>query len=130
MERTHQIINDKGLQIPLPLIEEYGFRSGEEVIVEMDADGIRITTAALSQIHIENKALQLLMRHLGDAVVVKAIWSEADPPQAWVVDVLPRGRTTQLGKILYSKRGDLITNMDEALHQMRRKAYQLAAESS
>ncbi len=125
MERTHQIINDKGLQIPLPLIEEYGFRSGEEVIVEMDADGIRITTA-----DIENRALQLLMRHLGDAVVVEAIWSETDPTQVWVVNVSSRGKTTQLGNILYSKRGDLITNMDEALHQMRRKAYQLAAKPS
>lgn len=130
MERTYQIINDTGLQIPLPLIEEYGFRSGEEVIVEMDADGIRITMAALSQTDIENKALQLLMRHLGDAVVVKAIWSESDPAQVWVVNVSPRGKTTQLGEILYSKRGDLITNVDEALHQMRRKAHQLAAEPS
>lgn len=129
MERTHQIVNDQGLHIPLPLIEEYGFRPGEEVIVEMGADGIRITSAAPSQAEIEDKALKLLMRHLGDAVVVNASWAENSPLQAWVVAVSPRGHTAQLGEIVFSKRGDLITNLDEALSQMRRQAIQLAATS-
>lgn len=129
MERTHQIVNDQGLHIPLPLIEEYGFRPGEEVIVEMGADGIRITSAAPSQTEIEDKTLKLLMRHLGDAVVVKASWTEDGPLHAWVVVVSPRGHTAQLGEIVFSKRGDLITNLDEALYQMRRKATQLAAAS-
>jgi hypothetical protein len=129
MERSHQIINDEGLQIPLPLIERYGFHSGVEVVVEMDAEGIRIAPAAPSKAEIENRALRVLWHRLGDAILVKAEPVKDLVHMRWNVTVYARGHETALGALHYSAHGELLSPLDEAVSQMIRKAGELAGHS-
>jgi hypothetical protein len=125
MERSHQIISDEGLQIPLPLIEQFGFHSGAEVVVEMGEKGIWITQAAPSQTEIENRALRILLRRLGDAVTVKAHKSDRGESQDWIVQVYARGNETPLGELHYSRRGELLSDLDEVLNQIVHRASDL-----
>ena len=129
MERSHQIINDEGLQIPLPLIEQYGFHSGVEVVVEMDAEGIRIAPAAPSKAEIENRALRVLSRRLGDAVLVIAEPAKDLHQMQWNVAVYARGHETALGELRYSVHGELLSPLEEAVSQMVRRAGELADRS-
>ena len=65
METVRQVINDEGLQIPLPLIERYGLQPGARVILELEPQGIRIVPALPDANDIENIALCYLLIHLG-----------------------------------------------------------------
>ena len=130
MERTYHIIGDGGIQIPLPLLESYGFHSGTQIVVEYGSEGLYIQPAKPTRTEISQRALRLLLRRLGDAVIVK---TEADKDNllnaestGWVVTVYSRGNETPLGILRYSSRGDLLTDIDSAINQMWEKATQLA----
>ncbi len=133
MERTHQIINAEGLQIPLPFMQKYGLQPGASVVIELNEDAIRIVPRYLEKVDIENRALRLLLHNLGDAVTVKAERQEAvnggDPHavNGWLVQVSARGLTVPLGYLRYSDTGELISELPTALNEMRQKAVELAA---
>ncbi|MCP4361689.1 MAG: hypothetical protein GY796_27065 [Chloroflexi bacterium] len=69
--KIRQVINDDGLQIPLPLIEHYSLQPGVRVILELDQQGIRIVPALPDDHDIENVALRYLLINLGDATQVQ-----------------------------------------------------------
>ena len=130
MERAQQLINNDGLQIPLPFMVQYGLHPGSEVIVELDDDVIRIVPKLPDQTDIENRALRLLLKSLGDAVLVKA--QQLDATEAgrkigdWRVVVYARGVDDPLGHLDYAKRGQLLSDLSMVLDTIRQKASTLA----
>lgn len=128
MERTYQIVGEQGIQIPLPLLESYGFRSGTQIVVEVGQDGLFIKSARPTRTDITQRALKLLLHRLGDAVLVKTEpeGDNSSETHGWLVEVYAKGCDTPLGTLHYSHRGDLLTNVDSAIVQMRENALQLA----
>lgn len=128
MEQTYQIVGERGIQIPLPLLESYGFPSGTPIVVEVGQDGLFIKSARPSRTEITRRVLKLLLHRLGDAVLVK-VEPEGDPSSethGWLVHVYARGYDTPLGVLRYSSRGDLLTDIDAAVAAIREKALELA----
>lgn len=103
METVRQIVNDDGLQIPLPLVKKYGFQPGTPVTLEFDELGIRIVPALLDKQEVENIALKYLLANVGDAVQIQ-VEQAADQ---WQVAVLGDGLTEPLGSLVYSLAGEL-----------------------
>lgn len=130
MERAQQLINNDGLQIPLPFMVQYGLHPGSEVIVELDDDVIRIVPKLPDQTDIENRALRLLLKSVGDAVLVKA--QQLDAAEGgrkigdWRVVVCARGVDDPLGHLDYTKRGQLLSDLSMVLDTIRQKASTLA----
>ena len=126
MERVQQLVSDDGLQIPLPFIIQYGLHSGSEVTMEFDDDVIRIVPKLPDQTDIENRALRLLLKSLGDAVLVKA--QQLDAAEAgresgdWRVAVYARGFDEPLGRLDYAKGGQLLSDISAVLDAIRQKA--------
>ncbi len=116
MEKVKQIINDDGLQIPLPLVERYGLQPGAQVILELDQQGIRIMPALPDDHDIENIALRYLLINLGDSAQVQVEQKD----DLWQVAVFGEGLTEPLGSLVYSLEGTLISKKSsspQALHE-------------
>jgi hypothetical protein len=118
METVRQIVNDDGLQIPLPLVERYGFQSGTRVTLELDEHGIRIVPAFPDQQEVENIALQYLLANLGDAVQIQVEQQDDE----WQVAVLADGVTEPLGSLVYSIAGKLNSEKSTAPNVLREAA--------
>lgn len=128
MERTQQLVDGNGLQIPLPFMAQYGLHPGSEVTVELDV--IRIVPKYPNQAAIEKAALKLLLKSLGDAVLVKAKQFEQGDAERnagdWRVDIHARDVEEPLGHINYAKNGELLSDLSTSLEAVRQKAATLA----
>lgn len=118
METIRQVINDNGLQIPLPLVERYGLQPGARVILELDQQGIRIVPALPDDEDIENIALRYLLANLGDAVQVKVEQKE----EGWQVAVYGERLTEPFGSLVYSREGTLISEKSSSPKALREAA--------
>lgn len=123
METVRQVINEEGLQIPLPLVERYGLQPGARVILELDSQGIRIVPALPNANDVENIALRYLLIHLGDAVQVK-VEQENDE---WQVAVFGDELAEPFGMLVYSQQGTLVSEKSSSTKALREAA--LAAYS-
>jgi hypothetical protein len=104
MQIVHQVIDKEGLNIPLPIIEQYGLFPGVDVVLELDTDGIRIRPAVIDRSGIESMALVYLLGNVGDGVQVKAERRNGN----WHVAVHSPLRETPLGYLVYAQDGTLI----------------------
>ncbi len=117
MERVQNIVGERGIEIPLPLIEQYGFQPGSPFLIEFGETGIRILPPMSQQEEIGTQALFYLFRKLGDAVRVdvKPLGLE------WQVNVYAADEKP-LGKLIYSSDGVLIEAKSTPVATMRQKA--------
>jgi len=118
MEKVRQVINDEGLQIPLPLVERYGLQPGARVILELDQQGIHIVPALPDNHDIENIALRYLLINLGDAAQVQV--NQKD--DLWQVAVFGEGLTEPFGSLVYSLEGQLISEKSSSPQVLRETA--------
>ena len=125
MERLHCLVNANSLQIPLPLIEQSGFRPGMNVLVEMGEGNIRIIAVPPSQEENENRVLRLLLHRLGDAVAVHSELVEEGKQSYWDVYIGAQGTDAVLGTLRYSLSGELLTDLKSVVQQALRNAYKL-----
>ncbi len=117
MERVQNIVGKRGIEIPLPLIEQYGFQPGSPFLIEFGETGIRILPPMPQQEEIGTQALFYLFRKLGDAVRV-----EVEPVDSgWQVNVYAADKEP-LGKLFYSSDGSLIETKSTPVATMRQKA--------
>lgn len=62
MGQIHQMISSQGLEIPLPLMQQYGLQPGDRVILELGPDGIFMAIPIKEPKKIEMMALKLTFR--------------------------------------------------------------------
>jgi len=128
MERIHHLVNADGLQIPLPLMERYGFQPGMNAVIEMGEGDIRIIAAAPSLEEIENRVLRLLLHRLGDAVTVRSKLVEEGAQSHWDVYIGAQGTDAILGVLRYSIAGELLTDLNSEVQQILRNAHKVASQ--
>jgi len=123
MEQIHQMISPAGLEIPLPLMEQYGLQPGDRVTLELGPDGIFMAIPIKEPKKIEMMALRLTFRYLGDAVTVKAEKDEAVLNlHGWRVRVYGLGIENPLGVLTFSRMGKLLPEFSTSFEEMRRQA--------
>jgi antitoxin component of MazEF toxin-antitoxin module len=114
-ERTHQVIGKEGLQIPLAVMQQYGWDSGTAVTLELESDGIRIVMERAERHTIEKQALRYVLRQVGDAATIQ-VHSLVD---GWRVEVYGAGMTDPAGILRYSLTGELLPEHSTSPTQMR-----------
>jgi hypothetical protein len=120
MERIYQPVNEKGLQIPLALVQKYGLDKGADAVLELGPDGIRISPAHPDQTFIEWRALKYLLTSVGDGARVRVT---ALPVQReWEVDVFGIGMNKPAGKLIYNADGELVKEQSSSPEEIRRTA--------
>ena len=123
MEQIHQMISAAGLEIPLPLIQQYGLQPGDRVTLELGPDGIFMAIPITEPKKIEIMALKLTFRYLGDAVTVKAEQDGSLLNQnGWRVNVYGLGIEKPLGILTFSRTGKLLPEFSTSFDEMRRQA--------
>lgn len=123
--RFHQVVGHDGVQIPLPIMQQYGLQPGAGVVFELEANGIRILPAVMKQEEIENIALRTLFTHLGDAVIVDVTSVDHD----WYASVYGVGLDKKLGELVYSATGELLPSRSTPIERMRQKALEVIGNS-
>jgi len=133
MKRTQQLVNNNGLQIPLPLMLQYGLYPGAAVTVELDKDAIRIIPKLPDQDEIENRSLRLLLKSIGDGVLVRANQLEVDEIDGkigdWRVHIYARGFDNVLGQLDYNKFGELLSHTPTVVENVYQNAARLGEPS-
>jgi hypothetical protein len=123
MELVHQEISMNGLEIPLPLMQQYGLKPGDRVTLELGPDGIFMAVPVNDPEKIELQALRLTFKYLGDAVTVKA---EQDTlplnKNGWRVHVYALSIAVPIGFLVYSQTGKLLPEFSTSFEAMRHKA--------
>jgi antitoxin component of MazEF toxin-antitoxin module len=111
-----QQVSGDGLRLPRELIEQWGARAGQEVIVQCERDMIRIVPAEWDADRIAETAATYVLDYVGDAAAV-------EPPQRvgdrWRVPVVLSYRAKQLGTLTYSLRGELVPDASDSPQAMR-----------
>jgi len=130
MERVRQTVSDKGIQIPLPLIQQYGLTPGQEVILEFGPDGVYLLPSVVDAEQIERYALKLLLRKLGDAVQIQVVHndnSERRQGDDWRVNVYGSDGKLLLGHLAYTQSGEWMPEYSTSFAAMRQVAIEFFA---
>lgn len=114
-----QEVSGDGLRLPKELIEQWGARAGQEVVVQCERDVIRIVRAELDAERIAETAATYVLDHVGDAAAVQQPRRVGDH---WQVPVVLSYRAKQLGTLTYSARGELIPEASDSPQAMREQS--------
>ncbi|MGV3721960.1 MAG: hypothetical protein ACO1SX_13685 [Actinomycetota bacterium] len=111
-------ITATGLHIPWDVLDQLGWREGQDVEVVAREGGLAIVPGCASAHSIERSALTLLLREVGDAVSI------GDPRRtddgSWEVTVYPSHGNGQVGVLTFGADGVLIADRSTPAEVMRR----------
>ncbi len=120
MEKTHATINGTGLQIPLTELQQYGVEPGERVTIEFDLHRILVTLPIHDPQKVEDLALRLTLRYLGDAARVKAEKDSSPFNQdGWKVGICRTDLNSPVGHLIFSQTGELLPEFSTRFDLMR-----------
>lgn len=120
MERTQATIDQTGLQISLKELQQYGVEPGDQVTLEFGQNRILVTLPITDPQKIEDLALRLTLRYLGDAARVKA---ESDPSSfnqaGWKVGIYPVESDSPTGYLFFSRTGEFLPELSTRFDLLR-----------
>jgi len=119
MQKLKERVGATGLQIPRAVLEEYGIKEGASVMIEVEEEIIRIVPEQLEEEAIKKLALIYVLNHVGDAT---AIGKPTFEDEKWGVPVVLPYKRIQLGTLVFSKTGTLLTSVSTEPEEMLRKA--------
>ncbi len=120
MEKTHATINGTGLQISLNELQQYGVEPGERVTIEFDLNRILVTLPIRDPQKIEDLALRLTLRYLGDAARVKAE-KDISPfnQDGWKIGIYRTDLNSPVGYLIFSQTGEFLPEFSTRFDLMR-----------
>ncbi len=119
MQKLKERVGATGLQIPRAVLEEYGIKESAYVVIEVEEGIIRIVPEQLTEEAIKKLALNYVLNHVGDAT---AIGKPKFENERWGIPVVLPYKRIQLGTLLFSKTGTLLTSVSTEPEEMLRKA--------
>lgn len=120
MEKTHVTVDGTGLQISLKELQQYGVEPGARVAIEFGPNRILVTLPITNPHKVEDLALQLTLRYLGDAARVKAVVDDSPFNQAgWKVGVYRTDAVTPAGYLFFSQTGEFLPELSTRFDLMR-----------
>jgi antitoxin component of MazEF toxin-antitoxin module len=119
MTQVVQRIGANGIQLPRELVEGWGAKEGQEVIIEVARSFIRIVPAELDAQEIADRAAAYVFDQVGDAT---AVGQPERVGEQWRVPVLLSYRAKPLGVLTYSLRGELLRDGSDSPLVMRERS--------
>ena len=119
MTQVVQRVGANGLQLPKELVERWGAKEGQEVIIVLTPSFIRIVPAELDAAEIADRAATYVFDRVGDAT---AVGQPERVGEQWRVAVLLSYRPKQLGVLTYSLRGELLPEESDSSQTMRERS--------
>lgn len=120
MEKTHATVNGTGLQISLAELQQYGVELGERVMIEYELNRILVTLPIHDPQKVEDLALQLTLRYLGDAAQVKAEKDSSPFNQGgWKVGIYRTDLNSPVGYLIFSQTGEFLPEFSTRFEIMR-----------
>lgn len=119
MQKLKERVGVTGLQIPTAVLEEYGIPEGSSVMIEVEEKMIRIVPEQLTEEAIKKLAINYVLNHVGDATAIDKPKFENEN---WIVSVVLSYKQIQLGTLVFSKTGMLLTSVSTTPEEMLRKA--------
>lgn len=119
MTQMMQRVTANGLQLPKELVEQWGVKEGQEVIVELHRSFVHIVPAEVDSAAIADRAATYVLDGVGDAT---AIGQPERVGDRWRIPVLLSYRPKQLGVLTYSLRGELIPDKSDSTETMRERS--------
>jgi antitoxin component of MazEF toxin-antitoxin module len=119
MTQVVQRVSPNGLQLPRALIEHWGAKEGQEVIIELQRSFIRIVPAEVDAAEIADRAATYVFDRVGDAT---AVGQPERVGERWRVPVVLSYRPKPLGVLTYSLRGELIPDESDSAQTMRERS--------
>lgn len=119
MSKIIQEITTKGLHLTNTILAQWGWHEGTEVIIEPDDHRISIRVLRLPAEAISNIAAIYLFEKVGDAVASEEpSWDG----EKWFVKVILPSRNKQLGKLIFTADGQLITTDSDSPKLLEQRA--------
>ena len=119
MSKIIQEIAADGLHLPKSLVEKFGWREGTKVMLEVHDRTVSIVPQELTAMDIVEIASVFLLEKVGDATAIKKPQKQEDK---WVVDVvLPHSRK-DLGRLVFTGNGELISDESDSPSKLIAKA--------
>jgi antitoxin component of MazEF toxin-antitoxin module len=119
MTQVIQRVSSKGVQLPKELLEPWGVKEGQEVIIELQRSFIRIVPAEVDATEIADRAATYVLDWVGDAT---GVGQPERVGERWYVPVLLSYRPQQLGVLCYSLRGELLPEESDSPQTMRERS--------
>ena len=119
MQKLKERVGATGLQIPRAVLEEYGIKESAYVVIEVEEGIIRIVPEQLTEEAIKKLALNYVLNYVGDAT---AIGKPKFENEKWGVPVVLPYKRIQIGTLVFSKTGTLLTSVSTEPEEMLRKA--------
>lgn len=119
MTRVVQRVGANGIQLPKKLVERWGAREGQEVVIELARSFICIMPAELDAVQVADRAATYAFDRVGDAT---AVGQPERMGERWRVPVLLSYRPKQLGVLTYSLRGELLPDESDSPQTMRERS--------
>ena len=119
MTHVVQRISANGLQLPKELMEQWGVREGQEVIIELQRSFIRIIPTEVDAAEIADRAATYVFDFVGDAT---AVGQPERSSNGWRVPVLLSYCPKQLGVLTFSLRGELVPDESDSAQTMRERS--------
>ena len=120
MEKTHATIDTTGLQIPLHELQQYGVEPGSRVTLEFEQNRILVTLPIIDPQKVEDLALRLTLRYLGDAARVKAEQDASSiNKDGWKIGVYQADREFPVGYLYFTQTGEFIPELSTRFDLMR-----------
>ncbi len=119
MSKIIQEIAADGLHLPKSLVEKFGWREGTKVMLELHDRTVSIVPQELTAMDIVEIASVFILEKVGDATAIKKPQKQEDK---WVVDVvLPHARK-DLGRLVFTGDGELISDESDSPSKLIAKA--------
>lgn len=114
-----QQISVDGLHLPKELMQQWGAREGQEVVVQCERDAIRIVPTEVDASRIMDIAATYVLDNVGDATAVGQPQRVAD---RWQIPIVLSYQGKQVGVLTYSLRGELMPDQSDSPQRMRERS--------
>jgi hypothetical protein len=119
MSKIIQEVTADGLHLPKVLVEQFGWREGTKVMLEIHDRTLSIVPQEFTSENIAEIACIFLLEKVGDAAAIKKPYRKND---RWVVDVvLPHARK-DLGTLVFTANGKLMSDESDSPSKLLEKA--------
>jgi antitoxin component of MazEF toxin-antitoxin module len=121
MQELRETVTAAGLTLDIPreVIDELGWREGQEVTVRAVGGRLTVAPVLTPEQRIRSRAFAFLNRHVGDATQLGQLRATHD---GWEVPVSLSYTDCALGVLCFSNDGELIPEQSTSPEAMRRAA--------
>jgi len=119
MSKIVQEITADGLHLSKELIEQFGWREGTRLVLEISNRTVSIIPQDLTAEDIEEIASSFLLAKVGDAIGIKKPQKKGDK---WFVDVILPHSEKYLGVLVYTDDGVVISDESDKISKIIEKA--------